>query len=152
MSKIITFSLRNQRPICYGLLLTAYYATLAGVFFVEAAPVPQVTEISATAPEADTDNEIPEPVETTTAHFLSYLFQREGVRDPWVAQLVKAAAPVLAEEGIGGVIRQSFKVGPALALGAFNALANQRIGPLLNLPTIPTTTVIPPYKRYRDFE
>ncbi|CAL8139350.1 unnamed protein product [Orchesella dallaii] len=110
---------------------------------VLAHPKPQ-DNVEINQPELTTPTESPPGPETTTfKSFLSYLFQREGNRDPWLAQLVKATAPVLAEEGFGGVIRQSFKIAPVLALGAVNQLANTRIGPLLNFPEPPTTTLLP---------
>ncbi|ODM92939.1 hypothetical protein Ocin01_13743 [Orchesella cincta] len=69
-------------------------------------------EVDVSQPEQTTSTETPQVETTTIKNFLSYLFQREGNRDPWLAQLVKATAPVLAEEGFGGVVRQSFKIAP----------------------------------------
>ncbi len=109
----------------------------------------EVVDVVPEDADASAATEVPVPVTTTTKHFLAYLFEREGNRNPWLAQLVESTVPVLAQEGSGGVIKQSFKAGPSLAVGAFNALANFRIGPLLNLPAVPTTTIIPPHKRYR---
>lgn len=101
---------------------------------------------------ATTSTTTPPPPESTTGFFLSYLFERESNNEPWLQQLLKATAPVLAQEGIGGVIRQSIVFAPVLAVGTANALSKTRIGPLFNLPTYPTTTVIPPHKRekYED--
>lgn len=152
-----TRRVKNQRNFCY--LLIASFITLSIVSVVQALPLPQdeaeVVEVVNVVPEdldASTITEVAVPATTTSKHFLKYLFEREGNRNPWLAQLVESTVPVLAQEGIGGVIKQSFKAGPALAVGAFNALANFRIGPLLNLPAIPTTTLIPPHKRYRVSE
>lgn len=135
----------HWRMCCFGVLL---------ISSVLGSPIPQESEVISVIPE-DVGETLPDstqtPLETTTKHFLQFLFEHEGVRNPWLAQLVKSTAPVLAQEGVGGVIRQSFKAAPALALGAFNGLANFRIGPLLNFPAVPTTTLIPPYKRYRNF-
>lgn len=155
-----TRRVKTQRNCCY-LLLATCITFLSIVSVVKALPMPQdeaeaievVPVPENVVPEdASAATEAPVPATTTTKHFLKYLFEREGNRNPWLAQLVQSTVPVLAEEGIGGVIKQSFKAGPALAVGAFNALANFRIGPLLNLPTVPTTTLIPPYKRYRVSE
>lgn len=155
-----TRRVKNQRNFCY--LLLASFITLSIVSVVQALPLPQdeaevveVVEVVDAVPEdanASAATEVAVPATTTSKHFLKYLFEREGNRNPWLAQLVESTVPVLAQEGIGGVIKQSFKAGPALAVGAFNALANFRIGPLLNLPAIPTTTLIPPHKRYRVSE
>lgn len=150
MVNILKYIVRQQFVCNYCLVV------LTIISAVKAVPLPSPQEdveaevVSAGEGDDSISTGTQKPLETTTPLFISYLFQREGVRDPWVAQLVKAVAPVLAEEGIGGVIRQSFKVGPALALGAFNGLANQRISSLLNFPSVPTTTLIPPYKRYRE--